>query len=84
MQQPCGGASEVPCCVRKEDLSVKACPSRAAVMVTRKEKRWKMWHDPYCTTGCRLDNCGEEGEAEVPCCVKLTPYNAALKVCSLP
>ena len=67
------------------DPSAMQCPSRATVMVTRKEKRWELWEDKYCTTGCKLDgDCGEEGEAEVPCCVKLHPYNANLKVRSHP
>ena len=72
----CGDEAGVPCCVRKEDLSAKQCPSRATVMVTRKAKRWKLWNDPYCTTGCTLDDCG----AEVPCCVKAHAYDAHRKV----
>ena len=76
MATPCGGESGVPCCVRKQNVDTTQCPSRATVLVTREEKRWPLWDDPHCTTGCTLHDCG----VEVPCCVKVHPYNADRQV----
>lgn len=77
-------AESVPCCVKKEDHRANRCPSRATVLVTRKEQRWSLWEDSYCTTGCKLNGCGKEGEAEVPCCVKESPFNDKMQVLTLP
>ena len=63
--------------------SSRACPSRAVVLMTRKEKRWKLWEDAQCASGCMLDTCGKEGEADVPCCVRYLPYSQGAQVHAL-
>ena len=76
----CGKAVNMPCCIKEDDASSGRCPVRAAVMMTRKEKRWALWNDEQCLSGCKLDACGEEGEADVPCCVRFMPHSDGAKV----
>ena len=66
----CGTKMNMPCCI-KEDVTSSMCPSRATVMTTPKERRWHVWADEQCASGCSLDDCGED----VPCCVHYLPYH---------
>ena len=75
----CGKAFDMPCCIKEDATSSRQCPLRATVMMTGKEKRWKLWEDKQCVSGCMLDACGEEGEADVPCCVRSLPYSEGAK-----
>ena len=76
----CGkGNEDVPCCVKNANAYKQQCPSRAMVEVTPPEKRFAMWEDKHCTTGCTLNECG----TEVPCCVRFPPSGATDKVLTL-